>query len=114
MVPHKTVRGQEALRRLKTFEGVPPPYDSRKRVVVPYALRVLRMKPGRKFTVLHELSGKVGWKYNEVVKSLEEKRKSKSSEFFTKKQAIVKSQKAKLHSKETTAITQQLNQLGHA
>merc|ERR1712105_350634 len=30
MVPHKTERGKAALKRLQTFEGVPPPYDKRK------------------------------------------------------------------------------------
>lgn len=49
MVPHKTARGAAALDRLKLFEGVPPPYDRKKRVVVPAALRVLRLKPGRKY-----------------------------------------------------------------
>jgi large subunit ribosomal protein L13Ae len=49
MVPHKTARGAEALKRIKLFEGVPPPYDKRKKVVVPAALRVLRLKPGRKY-----------------------------------------------------------------
>ena len=49
MVPHKTARGAAALERLKLFEGIPPPYDRKKRVVVPEALRVLRLKPGRKY-----------------------------------------------------------------
>ena len=49
MVPHKTARGAAALERLKLFEGVPPPYDKKKRMVVPEALRVLRLKPGRKY-----------------------------------------------------------------
>jgi large subunit ribosomal protein L13Ae len=49
MVPHKTARGKAALERLKLFEGVPPPYDRKKRMVVPEALRVLRLKPGRKY-----------------------------------------------------------------
>ena len=48
MVPHKTERGKEAMKRLQTFEGVPPPYDKKKRMVVPSALKVLRLKPGRK------------------------------------------------------------------
>lgn len=48
MLPHKTERGKQALRRLKTYEGVPPPYDRRKRLVVPGALRVICLKPGRK------------------------------------------------------------------
>ena len=48
MIPHKTKRGAEALNRLKVYEGIPAPYDKKKRMVVPCALRVLRLKPGRK------------------------------------------------------------------
>lgn len=48
MLPHKTERGKQALRKLKAYEGIPPPYDRRKRVVVPGALRVICLKPGRK------------------------------------------------------------------
>ncbi len=32
----------------KVFEGIPPPYDKQRRMVIPKALRVLRLKPGRK------------------------------------------------------------------
>ncbi|CAD6644293.1 XXYS1_4_G0014020.mRNA.1.CDS.1 [Saccharomyces cerevisiae] len=66
MVSHKTARGKAALERLKIFEGIPPPYDKKKRVVVPQALRVLRLKPGRKYTTLGKLSTSVGWKYEDV------------------------------------------------
>ena len=48
MVPHKTERGKQALHRLVTYEGIPPPYDKKKKMVVPSALKVLRLKPGRK------------------------------------------------------------------
>merc|ERR1711948_148714 len=27
MIPHKSERGKDAMKRLQTFEGVPPPYD---------------------------------------------------------------------------------------
>src|ERR1700761_4703355 len=67
MIPHKTSRGAAALERLKVFEGVPPPYDKKKRMVVPQALRVLRLKPGRKFCTVGRLSHEVGWKYQDVV-----------------------------------------------
>jgi large subunit ribosomal protein L13Ae len=67
MIPHKTARGAAALERLKVFEGVPPPYDKQKRVVVPQALRVLRLKPGRKYCTVGRLSHEVGWKYQDVV-----------------------------------------------
>lgn len=104
MVPHKTARGAAALERLKLFEGVPPPYDRKKRMVVPEALRVLRLKPGRKYctvkvstptsylvkgvsigVVLQRLSHEVGWGYKDVVDRLEEKRKVKSQAFHERK-----------------------------
>ena len=47
MIPHKTKRGKEALQKLKCYEGVPAPYDKMKRLVVPSALRVLKLKPRR-------------------------------------------------------------------
>src|ERR1700712_5612130 len=70
MIPHKTARGAAALERLKVFEGVPPPYDKQKRMVVPQALRVLRLKPGRKYCSVGRLSHEVGWKYQDVVERL--------------------------------------------
>lgn len=39
MIPHKTKRGAAALARLKAYEGVPPPYDKTKRMVIPDALK---------------------------------------------------------------------------
>jgi|SRR3569833_266576 len=67
MIPHKTSRGAAALERLKVFEGVPPPYDKKKKMVVPQALRVLRLQPGRKYCTVGRLSHEVGWKYQDVV-----------------------------------------------
>lgn len=88
MLPHKLPRGATALGRLQVFEGVPPPYDKTKRVVVPNALRVHRLKPQRPFTVLGRLSSEVGWKYGDVVSRLEERRKVKAAAWFeTQKQA---------------------------
>ena len=88
MLPHKTRRGAEALARLKVFEGVPPPYDKVKRVVIPDALRVLKLKPGRRYCVLGQLSSQVGWKYAETVKTLEEKRKVRSKAYYLRKKAL--------------------------
>ena len=63
MIPHKTERGKDALKRLQTFEGVPPPYDKKKKMVIPSALKVLRLKSGRKFCSLGRLGHEVslGW-----------------------------------------------------
>merc|ERR1711915_552392 len=85
MLPHKTKRGQEALKRLQAYEGMPPPYDKKKRMVVPDALKVLRLKPGRRFCNLGRLSHEVGWKYQSVVATLEAKRKAKASVYYKNK-----------------------------
>lgn len=87
MVPHKTARGAAALGRLKTFEGIPHPYDRKKRMVVPAALKVLRLKPERRFCRLGDLAKEVGWKHNDLVSRLETSRKVKSSAYFQKKSA---------------------------
>src|ERR1700753_2209454 len=67
MIPHKTSRGAAAMERLKCFEGIPPPYDHKKRLVVPQALRVLRLKAGRKYCTVGRLGHEFGWKYQDVV-----------------------------------------------
>lgn len=59
MVPHKTKRGAAALDRMKAFEGVPPPYDKVKRMVVPDALQVLRLQHGHRFCRLGDLASSV-------------------------------------------------------
>ena len=112
MLPHKLPRGALALGRMQVFEGVPPPYDKTKRVVVPNALRVHRLKPQRKFTVLGRLSSEVGWKYGDVVSRLEERRKVKAAAWFeTQKQANKFKQQAiantsSVTEKETQALKQ--------
>eukprot|EP00842_Homolaphlyctis_polyrhiza_P005463 jgi/Hompol1/5918/HPOL_000309-RA len=115
MVPHKTPRGAAALERLKVFEGVPPPYDRKKRVVVPNALRVLRLAPGRKYTVLKRLSHEFGWKYNDVLARLEEKRKVKSAAYYEKKKAFLRLRAAaiKNSSEQTASLDATLSALGH-
>jgi len=89
MVPRKTKRGEAALERLKVFEGIPPPYDKQKRMVVPQALRVLRLKPGRKYCTVGRISSENGWKYESTVAKLEERRKAKSAAYYAKKKAYI-------------------------
>eukprot|EP01139_Manchomonas_bermudensis_P009628 Amastigsp_a339381_5272.p2 type:complete len:200 gc:universal Amastigsp_a339381_5272:40-639(+) len=96
MMPHKTQRGAEALKRIKVFEGVPPPYDKKKRVVVPEALRVLRLKPGRKTTILGEMAAEVGWSYKDLVARLEAKRKDRSAEYYKQRKIVLKAKAAKV------------------
>lgn len=105
MLPHKTKRGAAALGRLRICEGIPAPYDKRKRVCVPSALRVIRMNPRRKFTVLGDLSHEVGWKYQEVIDTLETKRKLKASKYYARKKEGIK---LRSKAKESEAVKKQL------
>ena len=50
---------------------MPEPYDKKKRVVVPDALRVLRMRADRNFTLLGALAKEFGWGYTEMVQKLD-------------------------------------------
>merc|ERR1712050_404066 len=95
MIAHKTERGKLALKRLQTFEGIPPPYDKKKKMVIPSALKVLRLKAGRKYCSLGRLGHEVGWKYQDIVAALEAKRKV-NGEAFHKSKAVVAKAKADL------------------
>ncbi|PIA36019.1 hypothetical protein AQUCO_03400131v1 [Aquilegia coerulea] len=68
MIPHKTKRGAAALARLKAYEGIPPPYDKIKRMVIPDALKVLRLQPGHKYCLLGRLSSEVGWNHYDTIR----------------------------------------------
>ncbi|KAL8143866.1 hypothetical protein V2J09_016898 [Rumex salicifolius] len=90
MIPHKTKRGAAALARLKVFEGVPPPYDKVKRMVVPDALKVLRLQKGHKYCLLGRLSSEVGWNHYETIKELEAKRKERALVVYERKKQLIK------------------------
>lgn len=113
MLPHKTARGQLALGRLATFEGIPEPYDKVKRVVVPEALKAVRMRADRNFCVLGQLSKEVGWGYTDLVDKLEGARKLKEQAFYQeKKQANILKDKAAKAAKVPASVTAVLANAG--
>jgi len=87
MIPHKSHRGKCAMERLKVFDGIPEPYNKMKRMVVPDAFRVTRLKVGRRFCVLGRLSHEIGWKFKDVVDRLESKRKAADAIYYDTKKA---------------------------
>mmetsp|Transcript_50141 Transcript_50141/g.107443 ORF Transcript_50141/g.107443 Transcript_50141/m.107443 type:complete len:202 (+) Transcript_50141:73-678(+) len=103
MVPHKTPRGAAALDRLKSFEGIPHPYDRKKRMVLPHCLKVLRLRPERHYCKLGDLSKEVGWKQQGLVERLESQRKVKSGVFYKKKTAATKAKQAAVKSVTVSA-----------
>ena len=94
MLPYRTNNGMAALNRMKVFEGIPPPFDRKKRVVCPQALRVLRLAPGRKFCRLGDLAKLIGWKHDDLLQELEAKRKAKADAWWKKKTELDRLHKA--------------------
>ncbi|KAI7964354.1 hypothetical protein MJO29_004781, partial [Puccinia striiformis f. sp. tritici] len=113
MMPHKTARGAAGLQRIKLFEGMPPPYDRKKKMVVPQALRVLRLKPGRKWCTIKRLSHEYGWGYKDVVDTLEAKRKVKAQAFHERKVALLKARKQVAADPATETVQTKLSALGY-
>lgn len=116
MLPHKTAHGDAALERLRVHEGIPPPYDKRKRMVVPSALRVVRLNPRRKFCTVGRLAHEVGWKYQNVIETLELKRKARSQLYHAQKKRDEKlREKAKeLLKDKIKPMMQQIEAMGYA
>lgn len=113
MLPHKLQKGAEALSRLKVFEGVPYPYDEKKRMVVPNALKVLRIKNFRKQTILGDLATKVGWNKAEVVDRLEDQRKAKALKFYDLKKAKDQAHAKKAGSAHVAQVNKELAKYGY-
>ncbi|XP_075648501.1 large ribosomal subunit protein uL13w-like [Castanea sativa] len=90
MIPHKTKRGAAALARLKAYEGIPPPYDKTKKMVIPDALKVLRLQKGHKYCLLGRLSSEVGWNHYNTIRELEEKRKERAQVTYERKKQLTK------------------------
>ncbi|KAH9391373.1 PREDICTED: 60S ribosomal protein L13a-like [Rhagoletis zephyria] len=116
MMPHKTRRGDAALDNLRVVEGIPPPYDKKKRLVVPAALRTLRLNPRRKFCELGRLSHEVGWKYQGVIQSLEVKRKAKANVHHARvvNEAKLREQAKKLVEARTAELRSTISSFGYA
>lgn len=114
MLPHKTERGKAALERLKVFEGMPHPYSHAKKLVVPKALKAVRLGRGRKSCLLGELCSVVGWNHGKTVERLEQKRLERAEKYHVKKVAldkVINVDAAKLA--DVKAVKQQLEQFGY-
>jgi large subunit ribosomal protein L13Ae len=98
---------------LKVFDGVPAPYDTRKKQVVPAALKVLRLKNFRKYCAVGDLCTSVGWKRQDLIESLETKRKERSKNFYEKKLNVLKKRRTAHKGNEFKDLKAKLAQLGY-
>jgi large subunit ribosomal protein L13Ae len=104
MLPHKSPRGAAALGKLKVFEGVPAPYDTEKRQVIPDALRAVKLSSFRKFCKLGDLSSQVGWGKRDLIEDLENKRRQRAENWHKQRIAKANTVRKALNLKEITAV----------
>jgi large subunit ribosomal protein L13Ae len=85
MLPHKTKRGSNALFNLKIYEGEPPSYHKLKKLIVPSALRITKLQPGRIFSKLGDISHEIGWNKKNLVEQLTDFKKTKNKLYYIQK-----------------------------
>ena len=96
MLPHKTFRGSDALMRLKLYDGIPNNLNKIKKLVIPCALRVVKLAPGRKYSTMGEILSEIGWKNKKNIEENEEKLKTIGKNFWLKKYNFIQKKKKKI------------------
>merc|ERR1711957_130951 len=98
MLPHKQARGAAALASLRLFDGIPYPYDQKKRMVVPNHLK--------------DIAKIAGWAQGDLVDTLEDRRKAKSAKYYAATQAKAAAKTAATNDKSVAAFNGALSKLG--
>ena len=114
MLPRKTVRGEQALARLRTFEGIPPEFAKKKRMVVPDALRITHLRPSSKYTNIGVLAAEMGWKYAPLIRKMEEARKVQSAADYEKRKGLAKLRAKAVQNVDLSDVTPVLESAGYA
>merc|ERR1711982_40963 len=103
-----------ALARLKTFDGCPAPYDKKKKLVVPDALRILNLRPYRAYSNLGKICSQLGWKHGGLIEGLEDKRKEAAAADYKERAANLKEAATKeANSSELQAVNAELAKFGY-
>ena len=113
MLPRFTARGADALGKLKVFEGVPAPYDTKKKLVVPDALKIVRLKNFRKFCNLGDLAAEVGWSKKALVNKLEDNRRARALTWHKKRQEVAANVRKSQNAPEIAKLRTELAQFGY-
>jgi large subunit ribosomal protein L13Ae len=104
MLPHKTYRGQVAMARLQSFEGIPSQFEKKSRVIVPEAFRITRLRPLRAYSTLGNIAAEVGWNHKDLVARLEGERMERAKAYFATKVAADKAARAKAASTDLSSV----------
>ena len=82
-------------------------------MVVTNALKVVCMKDDRKNCTLGQLCQSSGWKKQDLVEKLEEKRRERSKKYYTKKVAKESARKKALNLPDVKKISAELAKFGY-
>ena len=107
MIPYKTAKGAAAMGRLKCFDGCPVSANAMKKMVIPDALKAVKLAPRAKYAVLGNVAKDCGWTQQELIDELEEKRITKNHEWYVKK---VEQEKAECNAIKKNAEIKKVNE----
>jgi large subunit ribosomal protein L13Ae len=114
MLPYKTAKGEAALGRLKCFDGCPVSVNARKKMVIPEALKAVRLQPRAKFSVLGNIAKECGWTKQDLISTVEAKRIGRNHEWYKKKVDNLKKEKEVIkNNKEVQDVNKQLEEYGY-
>jgi len=114
MLPHTTPKGAAAMGRLKCFDGVPLSLNAKKKMVIPDALKQVRLKPRSKFCNIGDIAKECGWTKSQLISDLETKRVSKNHEWHTRRVKLQRDRKNALKSNNDLAkINSELQAYGY-
>jgi hypothetical protein len=82
-------------------------------MVVPEALKVIRLKAERNFSVLGDLSREFGWNYGPLIERLETQRKIKEQAFYEQKKAGIAARGKAIAKSNLSSVAPILSGIGH-
>lgn len=85
MLPYKTAKGLAALSRLKCFDGCPISMNAKKKMVIPDALKSVRLAPRARFSIVGNICKECGWTKSELLAQLECKRIKRNHSWYVNK-----------------------------
>ena len=114
MLQYKTAKGEAALGRLKCCDGCPVSVNAKKKMVIPEALKAVRLQPRAKYSVLGNIAKECGWTKQDLISTVEAKRIGRNHEWYKKKVDNLKKEKEVIkNNKEVQDVNKQLEEYGY-
>ena len=109
-----TPKGAAAIGRLKCFDGVPFSLNAKKKMVIPDALKAVRLRPRSKYCVLGDIAMECGWTKRDLIDSLEMKRTTNNHTWYTNKtKRMLRERKTIRDNADIQKVNMELAQYGY-